>query len=123
MVGRLRNYYLTTRLVRMTRTGRLMGMPWSSRTVRFSEVPIQTKQLSNLPGSSGLYAPRWSPDGRFICGLTIDQKKLMLFEVARGQWSELASGQAIEYPNWTRDGRFVYFETSGDGGRELFRVN
>jgi len=84
---------------------------------------FKTKLLSNLPGSSGLYAPRSSPDGRFICGLTIDQKKLMLLEVAKGQWSELASGRAIEYPNWTQDGRFVYFETAGDDGRELFRVN
>jgi eukaryotic-like serine/threonine-protein kinase len=84
---------------------------------------FKTKQLFNLPGSSGLYGPRWSPNGRFICSLTIDQRKLMLLDVAKGQWSELASGQEIEYPNWTRDGRFVYFETAGDGGRELFRVN
>jgi eukaryotic-like serine/threonine-protein kinase len=83
---------------------------------------LKSKQLSNLPGSSGLYA-RWSPDGNFICGLTFDQRKLMLLEVAKGQWSELAVGEEIEYPNWTRDGRYVYFETASDGGRELFRVN
>ena len=84
---------------------------------------FKSKQLSTLPGSSGLYGPRWSPDGHFICGLTFDQRKLMLLEVAKGQWSELAAGQEIEYPNWTRDGRYVYFETAGDGGRELLRVN
>jgi len=85
---------------------------------------FKSKQLSNLPGSSGLYGPRWSPDGHFICGLTFDQRKLMLLEVAKGQWSELAAGQEIEYPNWSRDGRYVYFETAGGGGgRELFRVN
>jgi Tol biopolymer transport system component len=84
---------------------------------------FKSKQLSTLPGSSGLYGPRWSPDGHFICGLTFDQRKLMLLEVAKGQWSELAAGQQIEYPNWSRDGRYVYFETAEGGGRELFRVN
>jgi eukaryotic-like serine/threonine-protein kinase len=84
---------------------------------------FKSKQMSNLPGSSGLYGPRWSPDGRFICGLTFDQKRLMLFELTKGQWSDLVAGQQIEYPNWTRDGRYVYFETATDAGRELLRVN
>jgi eukaryotic-like serine/threonine-protein kinase len=84
---------------------------------------FKSKQISNLPGSNGLYGPRWSPDGRFICGLTSDQRRLMLFELAKGQWSDLVAGQQIEYPNWTRDGRYVYFETATDAGRELLRVN
>ena len=31
-----------------------------------------------LPGSDGLFSPRWSPDGRYIAAISFDQRKLML---------------------------------------------
>jgi Tol biopolymer transport system component len=32
-------------------------------------------------------------------------------------------GQDLEYPNWSRDGKYLYFESTGDNGPELFRVD
>ena len=40
-----------------------------------------------------------------------------------GPWSELATGQDVEYPNWSRDGQYLYFESSANGVRQVFRVN
>jgi len=76
-----------------------------------------------LPGSTGLFGPRWSPNGLYIAAVTVDQKKLMLFRVDAGRWSELTSGNEIELPNWSRDGQFVNFESSSENGSELLRVN
>jgi serine/threonine protein kinase/Tol biopolymer transport system component len=84
---------------------------------------LKSKQLSPVPGSVGLYGPRWSPDGRYITALNLDQDRLMLMPIDGGQWSELATGQVVEYPNWSRDGQYLYFESSANGGRQLFRVN
>jgi hypothetical protein len=54
--------------------------------------------------------------------LAADQNKLMLFEVSRQQWSELATGREFEYPNWSRNGQFIYIENDGHDGAELLRV-
>jgi eukaryotic-like serine/threonine-protein kinase len=84
---------------------------------------LKSGKLSELPGSNGLFAPRWSADGRYLAGLNSDQDKLMLMEVGTGQWSEIATGQDIEYPNWSRDSHNLFFESTVKGGRALFRVN
>jgi Tol biopolymer transport system component/DNA-binding winged helix-turn-helix (wHTH) protein len=88
--------------------------------VRFD---LKSGEFSNIPGSTGLYAPRWSPDGRFLSALTTNQDKLMLLQLDTGQWSELATGQDVEYPNWSRDSQELFFESTLNGARALFRVN
>jgi len=84
---------------------------------------LKAHQFSKLPGSDGLFGPRWSPDGRYLSGLNSNQDKLMLMQVDTGQWSELATGQDIEYPNWSQDSQNLFFESTINEGRALFRVN
>jgi Tol biopolymer transport system component/DNA-binding winged helix-turn-helix (wHTH) protein len=84
---------------------------------------LKSRQVSELPDSGGLFGPRWSPDGRYLSGLTSNQDKLMLMQVDTGKWSELATGQDIEYPNWSRDSQNLFFESTVNGGRAVFRVN
>jgi len=83
---------------------------------------LKTQQSSPLPESTGLFAPRWSPDGRYISAFTADQQKIVLYTVATGKWSDLATGVNLQYPNWPGDGKWIYYETTGDKGAELFRV-
>jgi serine/threonine protein kinase/Tol biopolymer transport system component len=87
------------------------------------ELDVKTHQISKVPGSDGFFAPRWSPDGRFISAFTADEKKIMLFEVATKKWTELVSGQNFEYPNWSHDGRYMYVEDATDNGPKLFRIS
>jgi eukaryotic-like serine/threonine-protein kinase len=70
---------------------------------------IQSHRVTTLPGSDGLFAPRWSPDGRYIVAQPIDQQKLFLFDAKSKKWSELVSLPAGYY-GWSRDGKFVYFD-------------
>jgi serine/threonine protein kinase len=53
---------------------------------------VSTRQLSTLPGSEGLYSPRWSPDGRHVSAFSADSQSLLLFDFATSQWKELARG-------------------------------
>ena len=69
---------------------------------------LMTHKLSTLPGSRGLYAPRWSPDGRYIVAMPSDQLSLVLFDFQTQQWSQIAKVRA-GFLNWSRDGQYVYF--------------
>ena len=80
-------------------------------TIRILEV--RTHQISPLPGSNGLYSPRWSPDGRYIVAMPLDSSRLMLFDFATQRWEEIARATA-GFPNWSRTGDYVYFFHYGD---------
>jgi len=105
------------------------GIPsWSSDGTRlcFGDVPavferatgneaihvfdLRTHTLSDLPGSSGLWTPRWSPNGRYIAALTIKGQKLRLFDFSENVWRSTAADQ-VNTPNWSSDSKFLYFDT------------
>jgi eukaryotic-like serine/threonine-protein kinase len=69
---------------------------------------LKTNQVSTVPGSKGLFSPRWSPDGRYIVAMPADSLSLFLFDFQTQKWSELAKARAA-FPNWSRDGQYVYF--------------
>jgi hypothetical protein len=79
------------------------------------EVP--TGEVSELPGSQGLFSPHFSPDGRRVAAVSFDALRLMLFDFGSAKWTKVYEG-AIGYPSWSRDGRHVYF----DAGSEVRRV-
>ena len=72
---------------------------------------LDSKKMSIIPGSQGLYSPRWSPDGRYIAALTTVQTKIVIFDFKSQTWSDWVSGHRFAYPTWSRDGKYLYFET------------
>jgi Tol biopolymer transport system component/DNA-binding winged helix-turn-helix (wHTH) protein len=84
---------------------------------------LQTKKITTVPGSEGMMAPRWSPDGRYISTSSADDKKAMLLELSTGKWSALATGTSLQYPNWSLDSKYAYFEDLGADGPEIDRVS
>jgi serine/threonine protein kinase/Tol biopolymer transport system component len=71
-------------------------------------VDVKTRQVSVIPGSKGLFSPRWSPDGRYLVAMPADQSSLMLFDFKTRKWTTLFEG-IPEFLNWSHDGRYVYF--------------
>jgi len=69
---------------------------------------VNTHQRSTLPGSTGLYSPRWSPDGRYIAAMNFDSRILMLFDFQTQKWQELAR-VSMGFPNWSKNSDYVYF--------------
>lgn len=97
----------------------------STRSQEFlvGQFDLQAKKITTLPGSQGMLAPRWSPDGRYISTFSVDGKKAMLLELSTGRWSELATGTILSYPNWSLDSKYEYFEDLGADGPEIDRVS
>jgi Tol biopolymer transport system component/predicted Ser/Thr protein kinase len=87
------------------------------------KVDLHSRQLSTFPGSTGMWAPRWSSDGRILTAFTVDARKVLLFDFAAGKWFELTTGKSLQYPNLSRDGKYIYFEDIGESGPELDRVS
>lgn len=87
------------------------------------QVDLKNGSVSKIAGGTGMFAPRWSPDGRYLSSFTADNHKLMLLDFKTGQWSELSTVKTMSYPNWSRDGKFVYFEDIGENGPEIARVS
>jgi WD40 repeat protein len=69
---------------------------------------FKTRQVSTVPGSDGLFSPRWGPDGRYLLALPAHEGGLMLFDFKSQGWSMLVKG-LVGYPSWSHDGSFVYF--------------
>ena len=73
---------------------------------------LTTRQAAAVPGSRGMFSPRWSPDGRYLAALTSDSKKLMLYDLSTRRWSNWlnADDGTIGYPVWDRDSKSIYIE-------------
>ena len=73
---------------------------------------IKTRKASSIPGSKGMFSPRWSPDGRYLAALTSDFKTLMRFDFTTQKWSEWIRSEdgTVGYPVWARDSKSVYIE-------------
>jgi Tol biopolymer transport system component len=80
---------------------------------------LDTGQVTVLPGSQGLFSPRWSPDGRFIAALSFDSLRLVLFDMAAGKWAELVGHNTnLGWENWSPDGRAILYQD----GTEFRRI-
>ena len=69
---------------------------------------LSTGQVSTLPGSQGLWSPRWSPDGRYI--VAFSDRRLMLYDVETQQQVELYKPNS-GYPSWSPDSQYVFFQS------------
>ena len=86
-----------------------------------STVDLQTRKVSDLPGTQNLFSPRVSPDGKYIAAITTDSQALMLFDVAAQRWTELVR-MPIGFPSWSHDGRYIYFDSIFSEDPAFYRV-
>ena len=76
-------------------------------------VDLRTRNVKKLPGSDGLWVPRWSADGSHIVARSADSHSLMLFDFATQTWSELARDVYVVPVNWSADDRSVFYVRRG----------
>ena len=71
-----------------------------------------------MPGSQGLFSPRWSPDGRYLAASSSDMTRLFLYSLKAGRWKQiilpasLRSGQ-MDCEAWSHDSRYLFFAMGG----------
>ena len=84
--------------------------PWETtpENSRIYVLDLKTRHVAALPGSEGLFSPRWSPDNRFIAALMRDTLKLALFDIAGRKWRTDYDARG-GFPCWSRDGGQLYF--------------
>ena len=85
-------------------------------------VNLETHQSTQIPGSIGLFSPRWSPDGRYIAALTLDQREVRLYDRARQTWSTLPVHSGAD-PIWSADSQSLLIHASLDTGQPLLRIS
>jgi eukaryotic-like serine/threonine-protein kinase len=86
-------------------------------------VHMQTREISILPGAKGMFGSRWSPDGKYMLGISSDNTKLMLYEFSTKTWRELPHGPGfVGYLAWSADGSSVYFDTLINSEPGYFRL-
>jgi tricorn protease-like protein len=74
---------------------------------------MATRKISQLAGSDKIFAPRWSPDGRYIAAISLGNAKLVLYDVKNQKWTRVEKDLgAIGYLTWSHDSSWVNFDTS-----------
>ncbi len=101
------------------RQAELMGKETGPKMIEVLD--ITTHSVTTLPGSENLFSPRWSPDGRWICALSLDQTRLLLYDVQGGRWRTLFTGTAAD-PVWSGDSKSIYFHNTAKPGSGIMRV-
>ena len=94
-----------------------------SGSLELKIVDLRTHITSKIAGSKEMWSPRWSQDGRWILAFPRATDRLMLFDVNRQEWTELAKIHA-SYPEWSRDGHYIYFlaQSKGTPATAIFRI-
>jgi serine/threonine protein kinase/Tol biopolymer transport system component len=97
-------------------TGEVVGTAKSEIEI----VNVRTHQASIIPGSSGKFSPRWSPDGRYLAALSFEVRptKIFLYNFHTRDWAEWATGEDVGYPSWTADSRYLEYVEHNVGDRD-----
>ena len=98
----------------------LMGQSDASSSLEMLD--LSTHQVTTIPHTEGMYSPRWSPDGRYLAALTLQQKKLMLYDTKMNTWKTLATISA-DHPFWSKDSKAIYFHASFVEKKPIYRVD
>ena len=122
----------------ITERGHEMNPSWSpdSSELLFSDFPffgLDPKQISvhivhrstgattDVPGSSGLISPEWSPNGKYLAAMRLDGHHVELFNTQTKTWTDIAEGGGLL--KWSHDGEWLYYMRSeGEPGIMRTRV-
>jgi Tol biopolymer transport system component len=87
-----------------------------------SIVNVQTGKVTELPGSKGFFSPRWSPNGQYLAAISLDQRKLMICNLATKQWSEIST-ISIDNPVWSADSRSIYYHSFMEPDLPIYKLD
>ena len=74
---------------------------------RSASLTLQANKYARCRVRKGYFAPRWSPNGRYVLAEKADFSTLLLFDFQTQKWTEFAKG-GLSWPNWSKDGQYVY---------------
>jgi len=100
------------------------GFAHDSRGTSIQILNLKTHKTVAVPGSDGLFSPRWSPDGRYIAALSRDNTTVKRFDFKSQKWSDwlAAAAGTVNYPVWSADSKYLYFDDFVDDDEAIRRV-
>ncbi len=98
----------------------LMGKESGSHAIQLLD--LATMKTEMVPGSEGLFSPRWSPDGRWIVALSLNQKTIFLYDVAQQRWRELAKTSVAD-PIWSADSKSVFIQAFLEDKQPILKIS
>jgi Tol biopolymer transport system component len=94
---------------------------WLDGKSGISILDLKTGTVKTMPGSDGLFSPRYSPDGHYVAALTTETSTLVLLDLKTGTSQKLCDD--VAYPNWSRDGDYINFDKPYQENTGLYRVH
>jgi eukaryotic-like serine/threonine-protein kinase len=88
----------------------IFGQDPSGGPTVIRSVDLASHEVSVIPGSQGLFSPRWSPDGRYLAAMNSQSTRLLLYDFKTQKWSDWTR-ELIGFPNWSRDGTYLYYDS------------
>jgi Tol biopolymer transport system component len=82
---------------------------------------LKTMKQTTVPDSKGRVGAQPSPDGRYLAATTVDGPKLLLFDLATQNWSDLATA-SVNAIQWSGDSKFIYFDNQSAAEPAIYRV-
>ncbi len=74
---------------------------------------VESKQVTAVLGSQGYFSPPWSPDGKYLAAISIDNMKFVVYDFQTQKWSDCVTEfAAVGTPIWSRDTKYLYFDVS-----------
>ena len=83
---------------------------------------LRTRSVTVVPGSEGLWSPRWAPAGGRLAAMSNDGNELFVYDFSTHAWSKLARA-SIGYPTWSHNADSIFFLNHLAGGDQVFRVS
>jgi Tol biopolymer transport system component/DNA-binding winged helix-turn-helix (wHTH) protein len=97
-----------------------MGKDANARMIQILD--LRSGHVETVPGSEGLYSPRWSPDGRYLAALSIDGRQVKLFTFASKQWTRLPLTSGAD-PHWSFDSHSLWVQEFANLLQPIARVS
>ena len=79
---------------------------------RIHILDLETKTLTEIPGSEGMVYALWSPDGNYIAAeIPSHGDKAMLYDTRTKTWQAMEPINGFGFWEWSRDSQYLYFDT------------
>ena len=80
---------------------------WGSGNTAFYLFDVRSGRSEKVAGTDSLFAPLWSPDGRYLAAKDMASDTLVLVDLKSGARTRLAD--AAEWGVWSPDSQYIYF--------------
>jgi Tol biopolymer transport system component/DNA-binding winged helix-turn-helix (wHTH) protein len=84
-------------------------------------VNVATHQAYKLPGSEEINSAEWSPNGRWVAGVTNGYHHIKLYEVAKNSWTDMVAGTLFSGPMWVADSESLYYQDILEEDEPIYR--